>query len=62
MVYKVCKECETCNNYKVCENGCFGNTKPCEHLSTDAELDFLYYTVDEKKPKKKTVIGMMKKQ
>lgn len=46
MVYKVCKECEACNNYKVCENGCFGNTKPCEHLSTDAEPDFLYYTVD----------------
>lgn len=36
----ICKECEVCNNYKVCENGCFGNTKPCEHLSTDTRFDF----------------------
>ena len=28
----VCEECKQCENYMVCENGCFGSTKPCEQL------------------------------
>lgn len=27
----ICKECKDCWNYKVCEIGCFGSDKPCEH-------------------------------
>lgn len=27
----ICEECKSCWNYKVCENGCFGNVKPCEY-------------------------------
>ena len=26
-----CEECKICWNYKVCENGCYGSDKPCEH-------------------------------
>lgn len=28
----ICEECKKCENYEVCENGCFGSTDPCEHL------------------------------
>lgn len=28
----ICEECKKCENFEVCENGCFGNEKPCEHL------------------------------
>lgn len=27
----ICKECKNCWNYMVCENGCYGSDKPCEH-------------------------------
>ena len=28
----ICEECKKCDNYRVCENGCFGSTEPCEYL------------------------------
>lgn len=28
----VCSECKKCDNYLVCENGCFGAEKPCEYF------------------------------
>lgn len=31
-VNMICEECKKCENYEVCENGCFGSTDPCEHL------------------------------
>lgn len=31
----VCEECKCCWNYMACENGCFGNTEPCEHYMVD---------------------------
>lgn len=31
----ICKECKYCWNYKVCEIGCFGSDKPCEHYVSD---------------------------
>lgn len=34
MFYKmICEECLKCENYKVCEDGCFGSVKPCEYVS-----------------------------
>ena len=30
----ICDECKKCDNYQVCENGCFGSNKPCEYLIT----------------------------
>lgn len=32
----VCKECEKCCNYMVCENGCYGSDNPCEYFVSDA--------------------------
>lgn len=28
----ICEECRNCWNYIVCENGCYGSNKPCEHF------------------------------
>lgn len=33
----ICKECKKCDNYRVCENGCFGSTEPCEYLIITCE-------------------------
>lgn len=33
----VCKECEKCWNYMVCENGCYGSDKPCEYFISDVD-------------------------
>lgn len=35
----ICEECKKCDNYQVCENGCFGNTEPCEYLSISTDED-----------------------
>lgn len=35
----VCKECEKCWNYMVCEFGCYGSDKPCEYFVADDEPD-----------------------
>ena len=32
---KVCKECEICSHYLVCENGCYGSDKICEYFICD---------------------------
>lgn len=32
IISDICEECKQCGNYMVCENGCFGSTKPCEQL------------------------------
>lgn len=32
----VCKECEKCCNYMVCENGCYGSDNSCEYFVSDA--------------------------
>lgn len=31
----VCNDCKVCDNYLVCENGCFGSEKPCEFFRND---------------------------
>lgn len=33
----ICNECKKCDNYKVCENGCFGSNKPCEYFTCCSE-------------------------
>ena len=37
----ICEECKKCDNYRVCENGCFGSTEPCEclYISTDEDCE-----------------------
>ena len=33
----VCKECEKCYNYMVCESGCYGSNEPCEYFVSDTD-------------------------
>lgn len=33
----VCKECEECYNYMVCESGCYGSNEPCEYFVSDTD-------------------------
>lgn len=28
----ICEECKRCENFEICENGCFGSTEPCKYL------------------------------
>ena len=44
----ICEECKDCENYEICEEGCFGKEKPCENLhmidhSKDNELQPNYW-------------------
>ena len=36
----ICEECKKCDNYRVCENGCFGSTEPCEYLRISTDEDY----------------------
>ena len=31
----ICDECKYCDNFHVCEVGCFGSDKPCEYFHSD---------------------------
>lgn len=35
----ICNECQKCENYQVCENGCFGSNKPCEYFICYEDAD-----------------------
>ena len=36
----ICEECKKCDNYRVCENGCFGSTEPCGYLRISTDEDY----------------------
>ena len=44
----ICKECKYCWNYKVCEIGCFGSDKPCEHYVGDDKDEVLKKESEDK--------------
>ena len=32
-----CEKCRECDNYMVCERGCYGRDKPCGHFHKSEE-------------------------
>lgn len=37
----ICDECKYCDNFHVCEVGCFGSDKPCEYFHSDNYIEYI---------------------